>query len=361
MIKFLLQKEFIQMRRNPFLPRLIFIFPIMIMCVMPWVMNMEVMNVRVVAVDHDRSAVSQRLTSRIAHSPYFVFTGMRHTYAAALADVERGRADVILEIPHRYGRTVEERRPAEVLVAANAVNGTGGALGASYLAQIVAQNLQEFFGAATPENISTLYLYNPRLDYKLFMIPALMSMLMVMLCGFLPALNIVAEKESGTIEQINVTPVGKSTFILAKLIPYWIVGMVVLTVCFALSWLVYGIVPAGSVPLLYLTSLLLALVFSGFGLVVSNRSDTMQQAMFVMWFFMVCMILLSGLFTPVASMPGWAQALTELNPMRHYIDAMRTVFVRGGGMAQIWPQLLRLAAFAAVFDAWAVLSYRKNS
>ena len=369
MIRYLLQKEVLQFMRNSFLPKIVFIFPVMIMCVMPWVLDMEVRNIKVVVVDNDRSTLSQRLTHRIEASNYFIFKGIRTSYDDAIADIEKGGTDIVLTIPQDYERQIVNGNMQKVLIAANAVNGTKGSMGASYLASIAVQNLTEsglvsnLSGAsdAKQAGVTTHFLYNNNLNYKVFMIPALMSMLMMMLCGFLPALNIVAEKESGTIEQINVTPVKKWAFILAKLIPYWVVGIIVLTICFALSWAVYGITPKGSVALLYLISALLALTFSGFGLIVSNYSNTMQQAIFVMWFFVVCMMLLSGLFTPVRSMPGWAQTLTLIDPMRHYIDAMRTVFVRGGSIGGIYIQLVALCVFAVVMNTWAVVSYKKNS
>ena len=193
------------------------------------------------------------------------------------------------------------------------------------------------------------------------MIPALLALLTVMFCGFIPALNIVSEKEKGTIEQINVTPVRKGTFILAKLIPYWFIALFVATVCLLLSWGVYDITPNGSVFSVYVLIILLAFVFSGLGLIVSNYSDAMQQAMLVMWFLMVCLMLLSGLFTPIASMPNWARHLTFVNPLRYFIDAIRTVFVRGGSLSSIIPQLIVLIAFAAAINVWAVQSYKKNS
>jgi ABC-2 type transport system permease protein len=212
-----------------------------------------------------------------------------------------------------------------------------------------------------PAQPSLLNLYNKGQNYKVFMIPALMGILMMMLCGFLPALNIVGEKERGTIEQINVTPVSKWSFILAKLIPYWIIGLLVLTVCLLLSWFVYGITCQGPLALIYLLAILLALFFSSFGLIISNYSDTMQQAMLVMWFFVVCLMLLSGLFTPTRSMPKWAYLTTYVNPMHYFIDAIRTVFVRGGGFTAIAHQLLALTAIACLMSIWAVVSYRKNS
>lgn len=225
------------------MPKIIFIFPIVIMCVMPWVMNQEVKNIVVDVVDNDRSMYSQRLVHRIEASPYFIFGGQQPTYAAALKEIEQSRADIVLVIPQDYSRDLVRGRHPQVLIAANAVNGTKGSIGSSYLSQIVSASLSPQSGDSrgVSQGAGVLNLYNKSQSYKVFMIPALMGILMMMLCGFLPALNIVGEKETGTIEQINVTPVSKWAFILAKLIPYWIIGMLVLTVCLVLSWAVYGI------------------------------------------------------------------------------------------------------------------------
>ena len=321
MISHLIHKEFLQIRRNAFLPRLIVLFPIVIMCVMPWVMQMEVKNVVVEVVDIDHTVSSQRLIQQIAASNYFIFGGQRASYAEALKDIEKGKADII----------------------------------STYLSQILAQGL-----GVDPAS-SSLFLYNKHQNYKLFMIPALFAIVMMLMTGFLPTLNIVGEKEAGTIEQINVTPVAKWAFILAKLIPYWLIALFIITVCLLLAWLVYGITPAGPVALIYLLAMLLALFFSSLGLIISNYSDTMQQAIFVMWFFVVCLLLLSGLFTPTRSMPNWAYATTYVNPMHYFIEAIRTVFIRGGGFAAIAHQVLALAAIGLVMSGWAVASYRKNS
>ena len=348
-LKYLIQKEFTQIRRNSFLPRLIVIFPIMIMCVMPWVMNMEVKNIRVDVVDIDHTVESQRLIQQIVHSNYFIFNAQQPSYDEALRDVEHGSADVILEI-----------RNGQYLIAANAVNGTKGSMGSAYLSQIVTANALPT-NAAIQSKVQALVLYNKGQNYKLFMIPALLAIVMMLMTGFLPTLNIVGEKEAGTIEQINVTPVSKWAFILAKLIPYWIIAFFVVTVCLLLAWAIYGITPAGSVWLVYLLAMLLALFFSSFGLIVSNYSDTMQQAIFVMWFFVVLLMLLSGLFTPTRSMPALAYASTYINPMHYFIEAIRTVFIRGGSLQHIWHQVLALLAIGIFMACWAVQSYKKNS
>ena len=341
-LKYLIQKEFIQIRRNSFLPKLIVVFPIMIMCVMPWVMQMEVKNIVVDVVDIDHTVESQRLIQQIAASNYFIFNGQKANYDEALKDIEKGRADVILEI-----------RDGKYLIAANAVNGTKGSMGSAYLSQIVS-------GAANTRT-SSLTLYNKSQNYKLFMIPALFAIVVMLMTGFLPTLNIVGEKEAGTIEQMNVTPVSKWAFILSKLIPYWLIALFVITVCLLLAWLVYGITPSGSVWLIYVLAMLLALFFSSFGLIISNYSDTMQQAIFVMWFFVVMILLLSGLFTPTRSMPALAYLTTYINPMHYFIDAMRTVFIRGGTFANVAHQVIALLGIGLFMAAWAVQSYKKNN
>lgn len=360
-LKYLIRKEFIQIRHNPFLLRLIIIFPIVIMCVVPWVTTLEVKNVGISVVDNDHSTVSAQLTNRIVASPYFKFKGVYGTYAEALHGIEKSDIDIAMVIPPHYERNLVSGRQPQILIAANAVNGTKGSIGSAYLANIVYRQRAETTGTTAPSPVATLPIFNPNKDYKVYMIPALLALLTVMFCGFIPALNIVSEKEKGTIEQINVTPVRKGTFILAKLIPYWFIALFVATVCLLLSWGVYGITPNGSVFSVYVLIILLAFVFSGLGLIVSNYSDAMQQAMLVMWFLMVCLMLLSGLFTPIASMPNWARHLTFVNPLRYFIDAIRTVFVRGGSLSSIVPQLIVLIAFAAAINVWAVQNYKKNS
>ena len=367
-LRYLIQKEFLQIHRNAFLPRIIVLFPIVIMCVMPWVMNMEIKNVRVEVVDADRSVLSTQLIHRIEASRYFVFCGQKASYSEAISDVDGDKTDAIVSIPHDFEKCILRGEQPQIFVAANAVNGTKGSMALSYLSQIIGGHLTDFttkgstLSASSLDGlVSTLYLYNKNLNYKVFMIPSLMAILLLLVCGFLPALNIVGEKEAGTIEAINVTPVSKSSFILAKLIPYWLIALVVITICFVLAWAVYGITCQGNLALCYLLSMLMALTFSGLGLVVSNYNDTMQQAVFVMWFVVVNLILLSGLFTPVRSMPDWAYATTYINPMHYFIDAIRTVFVRGGDFFCIAHQIGALTLFAIAMNTWAIASYRKHN
>ena len=359
-LKYLLRKEFTQIRRNSFLPRLIIIYPIVIMCVMPWIMNMEVKNIAVDVVDNDRSTQSQQLVHEIEANKYFVFHGQQPTYAAALNNIEHSETDIAVVIPQNYSRDLTLGRMPQVLIAANAVNGTKGSIGSVYLSQVVSANALPS-AAAIQSKVATLYLYNKHLNFKLFMIPALFAIIMMLMTGFLPTLNIVNEKETGTIEQMNVTPVSKWTFILAKLVPYWLIAFFIITVCLVLAWAVYGITSVGNIALIYLLAMLLALFFSSFGLIISNYSDTMQQAIFVMWFFVVILLLLSGLFTPTRSMPSVPYLTTYINPVSYFIEAIRTVFIRGGSFSSIVHQVFALSGIALFMGGWAVMSYKKNN
>ena len=358
-LKYLLQKEWLQIRRNSFLPRLILTYPIMLMCVMPWVMNMEVKNIAVAVVDNDHSARSQLLVHTIAANRYFRFMGEASSYDAALHNVEQSRVDGVVVIPQGFAKDLQQGHTPHVLVAANAVNGTKGAIGSLYLSQVIVQAVVPE-AQAIREQFHSYILYNRSQNFKLFMIPALFGIVMMLMTGYLPTLNIVAEKEKGTIEQMNVTPVSRRSFILSKLIPYWLIALLATTMCLLVAWLLYGIVPVGNIAWVYLLVMLQAFFFSSLGLVISNRSDTMQQAIFVMWFFVMNILLLSGLFTPMRSMPAAAYLTTYVNPMSYFIDAMRTVFVRGGNFGSIFHQVVALAVIDSLMGFWAVMSYKKN-
>ncbi len=369
MLRFLIEKEFKQIIRNSFLPRMIIAFPCMVMLVFPWAANFEIKNINISIIDNDHSTYSQRLVNKITSSGYFRLTDFSENYSGSLKSIESGKTDIILEIQSGFEKDLVKEGTEQVMISANAVNGMKGGLGASYLSAI----LNDYAGEIRDEwfqsgkdvilpviKINPYYRFNPHLDYKVFMVPALMVMLLTMICGFLPALNIVAEKEAGTIEQINVTPVSKFTFIMSKLLPYWIIGFLILSICFILAFWVYGLIPVGKLSTLYIFAGIYILVVSGCGLVISNYSATMQQAMFVMMFFIIVFLLMSGLFTPVSSMPEWAQVITIVNPLKYFIQVMRAVYLKGSGVVELLPQLLALCGFAVFFNLWAVVSYRKS-
>lgn len=361
MLGYLLEKEFKQLGRNKFLPKLIVAFPLVSLLVFPLVVNFDIKNLSLSVVDLDHSPLSRRLIQKTAASGYFQVTDVSPTFSEAMGAIEDDTADLILQIPVDFERDLVRGDAAHPLIAANTVNGTKGGLGSAYLSAILADFADELRGRVpAPLEIVPRYRYNPHLVYRVFMVPALMVMMLTMLCGFLPALNIVGEKEKGTIEQINVTPVRRGTFILSKLLPYWCVGFVVLTTCFGVARIVYGLAPAGSLATLYLFASVFVLAVSGLGLVVSNYAKTVQQAMFMMFFFVLSLIFLSGLYTPVASMPQWAQNVSVFSPLKYFILAMRQVYLKGSDAGELRGAFGALCAFAVFFNGWAVMSYRKR-
>ncbi|GHV10479.1 ABC transporter permease [Bacteroidia bacterium] len=376
MLKYLIEKEFKQIFRNSFIPKILLVLPLMVILVFPWAANQEITDMKVVLVDNDHSTLSRRLTEKIAASTYFHLQNVTTSYDEALYLIEEETADIILAIQPNFEKELLTQGVTTVRIAANAVNIMKGGLGSGYMSNIVrdfSEDVQGEYkvqgegyrvqGMSPTLNLvpCTLYRFNPFNDYKVFMIPALLVMLLTIICGFLPTLNIVSEKEIGTIEQINVTPVSKIAFILAKLIPNWIMGLVIMSVYMLLAMLIYGLTPAGNLLTIYISALVYILVVSGLGLVISNYSSNIQQAMFLMFFFLIIMILLSGLFTPIASMPHWAQVVTLFNPLRYFVEIMRMVYLKGSHISQLTSQLGSLLCFVVFFNVLAVISYKKNN
>ena len=361
----LVQKEFLQIRRNSFLPRLIIAFPILVMLLMPLIMTMDVRQVNVAVVDLDRSTTSRRIASHINASEYLTLAQTSAEYPLAMEALEQGDVDVIVQIPDNFERDMIVATPERISITANAVNAIKGSMGMQYVVQTIARTLTELRSEKNPAKLSELVTvenrYNPTLNYRHYMIPALMIILFILICGFLPALSIVDEKESGTIEQINVTPISRFMFILSKLVAYWIIGLFVVTVAMLVARLVYGLAPVGSIGAIYFGALLFILTISGFSLTIANFSETMQQTMFVMFFFIMTFMLMSGLLTPIDSMPVWAQRFTLVLPPRYFVEVLRSVYLKGTTIAELWTNYAALGAFALIFNILAALTYKKQA
>jgi len=193
------------------------------------------------------------------------------------------------------------------------------------------------------------------------MVPGIIVLLVTMITLFLSGMNIVREKEIGTLEQINVTPIKKSQFIIGKLFPFWVIGLGLLSIGLIIAKVLFNVPIIGNLGLMYLYTSIYILVILGIGLFISNFTDTQQQAMFISWFFMVIFILMSGLFTPIESMPKWAQIITEFNPIKYFVQVMRMVMLKGSGIIDILPQLLKTILYALIMNGLAVWSYKKTN
>jgi ABC-2 type transport system permease protein len=369
MLRYLIEKEFKQIKRNTFIPRLIFVMPLMAMIVFPYAATFDVKNIDLSIIDHDKSSYSQTLIQKIQSSGYFIISDVSGTFSEAMESIEANESDVILEIPHNFERQLVREQTANLMISADAVNGNKGGLGSAYLSNIIAdfnnsiqvERMQLAEKVSIPSmEIVPLYRYNPTLRYEVFMVPALLVMVLAMITGFLPALNIVAEKQSGTIEQMNVTPVKKYIFILSKLIPYWIIGYIVVSIAMGIALFYWGLEPSGSLLTIYLFATLFIVAFSGFGLVISNYASTVQQAILMMFFFMLTFIFMSGLYTPVENMPGWAQFISNISPLKYIMQVFRLVYLKGSSFNELHKPFAALVSFAVVFYIWAILSYRKT-
>jgi ABC-2 type transport system permease protein len=345
------------------------VMPAIQLMILPLAADYEVKNINVAVVDNDRSPYTQKLVSTITASGYFRLTGFTNSFDDAFKLIESDDADLVLEIPAGFEKNLIREDKQALFIAVNAINGVKANLGGSYLSSIVRnfnKDIRLELMPATNAGRSSIEIasanwFNTLLNYRVFMVPGILAILVTMIGGFLSCLNIVKEKEVGTIEQINVTPIKKHHFILGKMIPFWILGNVVFTIGLLISWLIYGIVPVGNLAVLYGFIGIYLLCVLGFGLLISTFCETQQQAMFIMFFFMMVFILMGGLFTSIESMPEWAQYVAKLNPVSYLISVMRMVILKGSNMQDIWPHLSSTLVFAIVFNAWAIMNYKKTS
>lgn len=364
MLKYMLEKELLKFWRNRFMMCLFIFLPVIVMTVCPFVTSLEVRNVKVCVVDNDHSTMSRRFIDEINASRYFNFKGCIESYAKGLKKIESTEADLFVVIPKDYERKLMNGEKTKMEIVVNAVNGPKGTIASSYVSQIVVDNyLNTFstFSAAVKEKLfSSFNLYNPQQSHPFFMIPAIMAVVFVVVGGSMPAQDIVSEKEVGTINQINVTPMRRSVFIYAKTIPYTFIALFALTTMLITAWLVHDVTCAGSYVTLYTLTFVLSVALSGLGLTVSNFSNTLQQATYTMYFFDMTMLLLSGLFTPFRSMPEIIQKLMVINPVAYFVDALRTVFVRGGDFSDIYIQFGAIITIGFTLNLMGILTYKKN-
>jgi ABC-2 type transport system permease protein len=366
----LLEKEYKQIFRNKILLKMILMVPIIQLIIIPLAADYEIKNINVAIVDHDKSDWSRQLTQKIASSGYFVI--VTHTHDMALAEdlLESDDADIILEIPVDFERNLVRESHSQVYIAINAINGTKANVGGGYLSQVIRDYNQEIrmewskssVGMQSGITVSPINWYNKHLNYQVFMVPGILVLLVTLVGGYLCSLNIVKEKEVGTIEQINVTPIRKYHFILGKLIPFWSIGMFEFTVgLFLVARVIYGIIPVGSIWLLYGYLSLFLVAVLGIGLLVSTYSSTQQQAMSLAFFLLMIFILLGGLFTSIDSMPWWAQVIARLNPVSYFIEVIRMIIMKGSEARHITNHILVMVGFGILFNTWAIINYRKTS
>lgn len=365
----LIKKEFLQIFRNKSILAIIFVMPVMQLVILPLAANYEIKDIKIAVVDHDKSTASRELLRKITASGYFKIVEYGESYPKSYLQVEKDKADLIIEIPNNFEKNLVRQNKESVLLAINAINGTKAGLSVSYLSQILQNYNQQIQLKMNPEleiaqknsglEIVPNFWFNERYNYRLSLVPGILIFLITLIGSYLTALNIVQEKEIGTIEQINVSPIKKRDFILGKLIPFWILAMLAFTIGLLVTIFVYKIQMQGSFLLLYGFIGLYMIAILGLGLLASVYSETQQQAMFMVFFFMMIFILMSGLFTPIESMTDWARYVAYVNPVTYGVNGIRLIILKNSGFMDLLPHFAYITSLSIVVISWATFRYRK--
>ncbi len=366
----LLQKEFLQISRNRMIVLMIFVMPIIQLLILANAADFEIKNLSIHIIDHSLSPTSHMLTAKFEASPHFNITNTSFSYKEGLDDIRAGAADLILEIPVDFERKLLKNEKVKVHITANAIDGIKAMLGNSYAIaiiqsfnnHIIVKNAGNMAAVRRPDiEITSSNWFNPTLEYSTFMVPGILGLLVTMVGVFLSSINFVKEKEVGTIEQLNVTPIKKTHLIVGKLLPFLIIGLIEMVLGLAVGKFFFDIPMVGSLWLVFGFSVLYLIGVLGLGLLISTISDTQEQAMFIGWFLLMVFILMSGLFTPIESMPSWAQKITYFNPIAYFVDFMRLVLLKGSDFSDVSRHFLILFVFAILMNTFAVWNYRKTT
>jgi ABC-2 type transport system permease protein len=369
-ILYLIRKEFIQVFRNKFIGRAIFGVPIIQLLILVPAVTFEIKSLRLCVVDKDMTSVSRELISKLEGSTFFRISHATFSTEEANNLLHRDKCDLILQVPAGFGKETGNGNPVKLMVSVNAINGTNAQLSWAYINGVLRDfninllSLNQGLKSAVmmPRvEVSNRYWYNERLNYKYYMLPGILCILVTAIGFLLAGLNLVREKEIGTIEQINVTPVRKYQFIIAKMIPFLVIGLADLALGLALGKLAFDIPFEGSIALLFLCSAIFLAAVLGLALFVSTFSSTQQQFMFVAFFCMIIFILMSGIFTPLESMPEWARQINKVNPVAYLMRINRMIMLKGSSAKDISRDIFSLLVIAALFITLAVKKYRKTA
>ncbi len=366
-IRFIIEKEFKQIFRNRMMLPIIFVMPVFQLLILSYAATFEINEIRLGISDADQSSHSRAMVAKFKGSNFYTISYEDANLEKLKKQMQEGNIQQIIRIPTHFEKDLLKGLKPEVQLITDAVNGSAAGLMNAYSQQIILeyqrQQLQQQLGIKQVGGIETPYQfwYNPELDYKTYMVPGILVLLVTMIGAFLSGMNIVREKEIGTIEQLNVTPIRKHEFIIGKLFPFWLIALFDLAFGLVLARWVFGIHILGNLGLVFGAASIYLLAILGIGLFISTITDTQQQAMFLAWFFMVVFIMLSGLFTPTESMPAWAQNLNYLNPITYFIRFMRQVMMKGSGFMDVVDELRNILIYAVSILSLSVWRYRKTS
>ena len=369
-IIYIIQKEFLQIKRNRSMLPMIFIMPIFQLLILTQAATFEMKHIKMHLIDNDRSSTSRELINKFQGSPFYEITNISFSEKAGEEEIKKNKADLILQVPKEFEKDLKVRNKAKIQLEINAINASSAGLINAYTTSIINDYNKHIISESTdlssntkPKviNINYSYWFNPELNYINFMVPGILVLLVTLIGLFLSSMNIVREKEIGTIEQINVTPIKNYQFIIGKLMPFWIIAIFELAIGLTIGKFVYNIPMNGSLFLLFAFAAIYLFVVLGIGLLISTVNSTQQQAMFVSFFFNIVFLLLSGLFTPVESMPDWAQKFDIINPIAYFIRVCRMILLKGSTFSDIKYEFTAITIYAISILSVAVWRYRKTS
>ncbi|PID93930.1 MAG: ABC transporter [Bacteroidetes bacterium] len=370
-IGYIIRKEFLQLWRNTVFIALLTIIPLVQFLVLVPAATLEMKKITYFVVDHDLSITSRDLCTHFEASPFYHYGGSSFDVEEGNAQLMRDESDMVIVIPEGFEKNLLKEKQASVQLLINAINGVKAELIYGYTLKVVAAyNREVVLSYASPAQqeamsqrasigIDHSYWYNPELRYPIYMFPGILVILISIIGMYISALNIVREKEIGTFEQINVTPIKRHQFIIGKVVPFWIIAMVEMAIGLVVGYLVFGVVVQGSLLVLFSYTAVYLLLVIGIGVFMSTISSTQQQVMFLTFFFMLTFILMSGIFTPVENMPEWAKQVNVVNPFAYFMRVIRMVFLKGSGFHDMYKEFFYTALYAIVMLFLSILRYRK--
>jgi ABC-2 type transport system permease protein len=368
-IAFILYKEFLQIFRNKTMLPIIFVVPVVQLIILAHAATMEMKHIELYVVDNDLSETSRKVITSFRGSPFFLLKNAGFSMEEAKTAMLENETDAILHIPAGFEKKLYTLNSADIQILIDAINGMKAGLTSAYISAVLLRFNVELlierggnrYTGMTVKNVKVdySYWYNQQLNHKFYMVPGILVILVSMIGMFLTALNIVREKESGTIEQINVTPVRKFHLLAGKLVPFWIIALMDLGIGLALGKILFHIPIEGSILLLFSFAGIFLMVILGIGLLISTMASTQQQVMFIVFFFMITFILTSGIFTPEESMPYWAQKVTLLNPFSYFMRVIRMILLKGSGFKEVYKEFAAIFVYGITVLGLAVWRYRK--
>ncbi|HQP04320.1 MAG TPA: ABC transporter permease [Bacteroidales bacterium] len=367
-ILFILQKEFRQIFRNRTMLPIIFVMPLIQTLVLVYAATLEIKNAPVSIIDLDHSQLSKQIISKFDASPFFTVNDGQYSHDYIAGELKNDNSKAVIIIPAGFEKDLKTGAATGLQMNINAIDGQGAGLISIYAERIITAAVNQAAGTKQEAvikpaavDIRPRFLYNETLNFKYFMLPGILTILVTMIGSFLTALNLIREKEMGTIEQINVSPVGKFQFLIGKILPFWVIGLFDLSLGIGIGMLLFGLPFAGSVLTLFVFTCVYLFTAIGLGILVTDFARTQQQVMFTIFFFFLLFTLMSGVFTSVESMPHWAQEVNRINPVFYFMKGIRMIMLKGSTLADIATVIGSLGALGTVIMAVAVWQYRKTT